>query len=91
MVAAADEYVRVIIRRPHAYFFLADTFADRGGISSGSPAGCVLADGTTAPLPGIYLLDADGGFLASVALMSASAGDDLVDALHRHAGRNASR
>jgi len=52
--------VRVIIRRPHAYFFINDLFEGRGGIKSATPAGCTLADGSTAPLPGIYVLDADG-------------------------------
>ena len=84
---AADEYVRVIIRRPHAYFFLQDTFEERGGIRSATPAGCVLANGTTAPLPGIYLLDEDGGFLESVALAGATGGKDLLGALDRNARR----
>lgn len=87
MVRAADAYVRIIIRRPHAYFFLQDTFAGRGGIRSATPAGCVLADGTTAPLPGIYLLDEDGDFLESVALAGATVGEDLVDTLDRIARR----
>jgi hypothetical protein len=81
VVRAADGYARVIIRRPHAYFFLQDTFDERGGIRSATPAGCVLADGTTAPIPGIYLLDENGEFLESVALTGATAGGDLVDAL----------
>lgn len=84
---AADEYVRVIIRRPHAYFFLQDTFEERGGIRSATPAGCVLADGTTAPLPGIYLLDEDGEFLESVALAGATGGKALLEALDRNARR----
>ena len=60
VLRAADGFVRVIIRRPHAYFFINDRFEDRGGIESASPAGCTLADGSTAPLPGVYVLDADG-------------------------------
>lgn len=57
--------MRVIVRRPHAYFFIADLFEDRGGIKSATPGGCTLADGSTAPLPGIYVLDSDGRFEAS--------------------------
>lgn len=60
MVRAADSYVRVIVRRPHAYFLIDELFEGRGGIRGSTPAGCLLADGTTAPLPGIYVLDADG-------------------------------
>ena len=83
---AADGYVRVIVRRPHAYFFLQDLFEDRGGMRSATPAGCTLADGTTAPLPGIYFLDAEGGFLESVALASANARDEILDLLESQAG-----
>lgn len=57
--------MRLIIRRPHAYFFIGDLFEDRGGIKSATPAGCTLADGSTAPLPGIYVLSSDGTFEAS--------------------------
>ncbi len=83
---AADGYVRIIVRRPHAYFFLADLFEDRGGMRSATLAGSTLADGTTAPLPGIYLLDAEGGFLESVALASANARDEMLDLLESQAG-----
>ena len=72
--------MRVIIRRPHAYFFIEDTFEDRGGISSATPAGCKLADGSTAPLPGVYFLDEEGKHAGSVALAGASA-EQLLDAM----------
>jgi len=65
VVAASDAYVRVLIRRPHAYFFLNDLFEDQGGVKSATPEGCTLADGTNVPLPGIYVLDADGDYEAS--------------------------
>jgi len=73
VVRASVDFVRVIVRRPHAYFFIEDLFEDRGGIRSATPAGCRLADGSTAPLPGLYFLDADGGHLRSVALQGADA------------------
>lgn len=69
--------MRLIIRRPHAYFFIGDLFEDRGGIKSATPAGCTLADGSIAPLPGIYLLDADGSFVAS----STVSREELLDLL----------
>lgn len=71
MVRAADGYVRVIVRRPHAYFFIGDIFEDRGGIKSATPKGCSLADGSTAPLPGIYVLGSDGSFEASSGISKA--------------------
>ena len=63
--------MRVIIRRPHAYFFIDETFKEQGGIRSVTPAGCQLADGSLAPLPGIYFLDEDGKHIASAAITSA--------------------
>lgn len=73
--------MRIIIRRPHAYFFLDETFADLGGIASGLAAGCVLGDGTIAPLPGIYILSPLGEPLTRVALHSDTARVDLLNAL----------
>lgn len=58
----------MIIRRPHAYFFINDLFEDRGGIKAATPAGCTLADGSTAPLPGVYVLDAEGKIEGSSAV-----------------------
>ncbi len=40
-----------------------------------------MADGTLAPLPGIYFLDAKGEFLGSVALMDSEAREDLLEAM----------
>lgn len=78
---AAGDYVRVIVRRPHAYWFIDELFEDRGGIQLGTPAGCTLADGTTAPLPGVYLLDATGGHINSVGLASPGALENLLKLL----------
>jgi hypothetical protein len=62
--------VRIIIRRPHAYSFLNETFSGEGGIASATPAGCVTDDGTLLPLPGLYLLDSEGDFMSASALRS---------------------
>ena len=59
------EYVCVIIRRPHAYHFLGETFASEGGITSSTPAGSLTAEGTLLPLPGLYILDSEGSFIAA--------------------------
>ena len=77
-VRATEAYVRIIIRRPHAYTFLNETFSDQGGIASATPAGCVTADGTTLPLPGLYVLDSDGGFLGVAAIRSVEALVELL-------------
>ncbi len=73
--------MRIIIRRPHAYFFLEDAFAEEGGIESGVVAGCRVADGTLAPLPGLYVLSEDGEVEKRIALTSATTPEGLVRAL----------
>ena len=57
--------MRIIVRRPHAYFFIGDLFKERGGIQTATSQGTTLTDGSSAPLPGIYVLDSDGGYEAS--------------------------
>lgn len=73
-----DDYVRIIIRRPHAYSFLNETFVDEGGIATATPAGCVTANGTELPLPGLYIVDSEGRFVASSAIRSI---DEVVEML----------
>ncbi len=55
--------MRVIIRRPHAYFILQDMLSGEGGLVDASDSGVVSAEGTNLPIPGIYLLDAQGKLL----------------------------
>ena len=43
-----------------------------------------MADGTTAPLPGIYFLDAEGLFIESVSLLDAEARDDLLEVMAKN-------
>jgi hypothetical protein len=81
VVEAAEGFVRIIIRRPHAYTFLQDLFEDRGGVTAGTPAGCTLGDGSNAPLPGVYILDAQGKFEAGVGLAEEGALKKLRAAL----------
>ncbi len=73
--------MRVIVRRPHAYFFLDAQFEDQGGVASGTPQGCVLGDGTPVPSPGVYVLSADGDVEGSVALAGKNAREELLKAL----------
>ena len=79
---ASDDYVRILIRRPHAYFFLGELFQDVGGVKTGTLAGCVLGDGSTAPLPGLYALNPNGGLVAHAPLAAGSDGaSDLLELL----------
>ena len=71
--------MRVIIRRPHAYSFLNETFTEEGGIVSATPAGCVAGDGTLLPLPGLYVVDSEGRFIASSPIQST---EDVLDMLN---------
>ncbi len=73
--------MRVLIRRPHAYFFLDAQFEDQGGVATGTPQGCVLGDGTPVPIPGIYILSSEGATEASVALAASNARKKLLEAL----------
>ena len=70
--------MRVIIRRPHAYWFLNRIFADEGGIASATPSGSVSAAGIERPLPGLYVLDSDGSFVAATTIRSV---DEVVQML----------
>ena len=73
--------MRVIVRRPHAYFFLDEQFEDQGGVVSGTPQGCVLGDGTPVPIPGVYVLSSGGDVEGSVALAGKNAREELLKAL----------
>jgi hypothetical protein len=60
-VRASGAYVPVIIRRPHAYDFLMQAFADQvaDGDVRGSNAGLQVG-ALELPIPGFYVLDAGG-------------------------------
>ena len=70
--------MRVIIRRPHAYSFLNETFAEEGGIASATPAGCVTGNGTELPLPGLYVVDSEGRFIAATTIRNV---EEIVEML----------
>ena len=72
----------MIVRRPHAYFFLKDKFETQGTLQ-GTTIGVTFGDGTTAPLPGIYLMNAEGVVETTVAIASGNAKKDLLKALRR--------
>ncbi len=83
MVRSAADYVTLIIRRPHAYQFLIERFADPSEEVSGSEAG--LAIGPEAlPIPGIYLLAADGTVLGKLGIQGPEDRDELLLLLRKH-------
>ena len=69
--------MRIIIRRPHAYLFIDEIFKAQGGIRSATPGGCKLADGSIAPLPGVYFLNEEGDHVNNVGLVGADTNDLL--------------
>lgn len=81
VVRASEEFVRIIIRRPHAYFVLDEWFKDQGGCVSATPEGMVLGDGGTVPLPGLYVLNAEGVVVTSAGLVGEDARSTLLKAL----------
>ena len=84
-MCATRAYVSVIIRRPHAYDFLLQEFNDcvegaeevRGG-DSGLQIGELEL-----PIPGFYVLDADGKVLGKAGLASV---ENVLALLRAHAG-----
>ena len=65
----------VIVRRPHAYQFLVERFAGESYAEDdvkGSEAGLVIR-GKELPIPGLYVLDADGKVLGHAGLLQADA------------------
>jgi hypothetical protein len=82
-VRAAQAFVPVIIRRPHAYDFLMQAFAERvtgGEDVRGSNSGLQVGE-LELPIPGFYVLDADGKVLAKTGLGSA---EDVLAVLRAH-------
>ena len=78
---ATDEYVRVIIRRPHAYWFLIDLNGgeDAARNINATPAGVVIDDGDLLPIPSLFFLDADKNVLGHVALVDDGAREKTLD------------
>lgn len=70
----------VIIRRPHAYDFLMERFADRVSSSTdvqGSDAGLMVGE-LELPIPGFYLLDPQGKVLGKAGLTQPGARADIL-------------
>lgn len=81
MVRASEGFVRILIRRPHAYQFVERHVRVGAELASADESGVVFVDGATAPIPGIYVLDADERILGSASLLAADAKETLLRAL----------
>ena len=77
--------MRVLIRRPHAYWFLQqypELFESMTRPAPGNaPPGAVLVDGTRAPIPGFVFLSAEGEYRELVALQGRDARLALLTAM----------
>ena len=81
---AARAYVPVIIRRPHAYDFLMQAFEDQSDGTAevrGAESGLEIGE-LELPIPGFYVLDAQGKIRARTGLGSV---DDVLAVLHANA------
>ena len=81
VVAGSQDFVRIIIRRPHAYWFLMDVGGgdDTSRSISATPAGVVIDDGDLLPIPSFFFLDSDKQVLGNVALAEPAAGEKVLD------------
>jgi len=72
------------VRRPHAYFFLEEQFQQQAldtDSLTASPEGVVVVDGTTAPIPGVYILNQEGRIQAKTPLLDSQAKSKLLQLL----------
>jgi hypothetical protein len=81
VLRASEGFVRILIRRPHAYEFVQRYALREAEPVSADESGVVFVDGGRAPIPGLYVLDADGRVLASVPLLDSRAKEALLRAL----------
>ena len=83
ILRASERYVSVIVRRPHAYQFLVERFAGESPTEdevSGSEAGMLIRR-QELPIPGLYVLDADGEVLGQAGLLQEGARDGVLELL----------
>ncbi|MFT7485572.1 MAG: hypothetical protein ACI9F9_001422 [Candidatus Paceibacteria bacterium] len=65
VLRASEDYVRILLRRPHAYFFRDNLYRGMLGVRMDELRGPILSDGSLPPIPGVYVLDADGALVGS--------------------------
>ena len=79
----------VIVRRPHAYRFLVEHFASGSPAEEdvrGSEAGMVIRE-KELPIPGLYVLAADGEVLGHAGLLQQDARSAVLELLADPAGK----
>jgi len=81
---ASEGFVRILIRRPHAYEFVSRYALSSGAIASADATGVVLVDGRLAPIPGLYVLDQNEKLLGKVSLLGSSAREEILRAMGEH-------
>jgi len=68
-VKLASRFVTLIIRRPHAYWFLKKVSGfDENAPFGAIPDGLKLPDGVVLPIPSVYILDSSGGAIDHIAV-----------------------
>ena len=69
IVEGSQDFVRIIIRRPHAYWFLSELGREQEPMSvSATPAGVVIDGGNLLPIPSFFFIDPDQNVLGNIAL-----------------------
>jgi len=69
IVEGSQNFVRIIIRRPHAYWFLFELDGEEEPMSvSATPEGVVINQGDLLPIPSFFFIDPDRNVLGNVGL-----------------------
>ena len=84
VVKLASRFVTLIIRRPHAYWFLKKVSGfDENAPFGAIPDGLKLPDGVVLPIPSVYILDSSGGAIDHIAVDGRGSGYGLEELLRR--------
>jgi len=80
----AERYVTLIIRRPHAYWFLEQVSdLDENAQILALPSGLKLSNGELLPIPSVFVLDAKRNVIDRIALTDTNAGRTLRQTLNK--------
>ena len=83
----ADRYVTLIIRRPHAYWFLEQVSGlDANAQILALPSGLKLSNGEVLPIPSVFVLNAQRDVIDRVALADGNAANALQRTLATSVG-----
>ena len=89
VIEGSQGFVSIIIRRPHAYWFLTDLGGGEQAARNinATPAGVVIDGGDLLPIPSLFFLDADKNVLGRVALTDDGARDKTLDLMAKLGSR----